>query len=82
LNHLKKEAFLDEERLQHHNNSLASEFRLRFGPDDINFLILNSESEIDDFIRSVEDIKNGFDQTSLRRLTSRILTKERIIKDF
>ena len=56
--------------------------RRSFTPNDINFLIIDNDSEIDDFIVSIESIKNRFDSKTIKRLTSRINTKEQILNDF
>lgn len=56
--------------------------RRSFTPNDINFLIIDNDSEIDDFIDSIESIKNRFDSKTIKRLTSRINTKEQILNDF
>lgn len=81
-NHLEREEYNNPELIREQNEHLANRFRLRFGPEDINYLILNSETEIDEFIHSLDRIKDGFDSRTKRKLTSRILTKERIVKDF
>ncbi|MEQ6165984.1 abortive infection system antitoxin AbiGi family protein [Ekhidna sp. MALMAid0563] len=80
-NHIDKEMWNDS-RTRNLHNKRVSELALRFRPDDINYLIIESENEIDDFIQSLENAKERFDTKTIKRLTTRILTKDRIEKDF
>ena len=80
--HLNKQQFLDEE-FKTDANLLISQFhKLHFNPKDINYLILNNENEIDQFIYSLERNKSKFDQPTIKTLTSRIITHEQIMSDF
>ncbi len=80
--HLDKEAYFIEDFRNKANRLVALHYKLNFKPDDINYLIIDNESEIDSFIESIEIIKNPFDAKTIKRLTSRIITKEQILNDF
>jgi hypothetical protein len=72
----------DFERIQHFNSKIANHRKLKFSPNDIEYLILNNESEISEFIDILEMVKVGFDEKTVKKLTSRIITKDQIQKDF
>jgi len=80
--HLQKEQYENREFRNMANNLLARNYRLHFTPDDIKYLIIKNENEIDSFIQRIERIKSGFDNITVKRLSSRILTKEQILYDF
>lgn len=80
--HLVKEQYLDEEFRERANRSVARNYKLHFQPDDINYLIIRSEDEIDSFIMSLENIKGGFSTSTIKKLTSRIITQEQVMYDF
>lgn len=80
--HLTKDQFMDEEFKKGANQLISQFHRLHFQSKDINYLIVNNESEIDQFIISLERTKNNFDPITIRKLTSRIITRERIMSDF
>ena len=80
--HLDKESYPDEEFRARANSIVAKHYPLSFNPDDINYLIIDNESEIDEFIRRIEEIKKPFNPETVKRLTSRIITKEQILYDF
>lgn len=57
--------------------------RLAFSPNDIKYIILRQENEIDGFIRFLEDVKGaGYTLFEVRRLLTRILTADQIRSDF
>ncbi len=56
--------------------------KLIFTPNDIKYIILQDETEIDEMIREIPLIKAKFDEDSIKRLISRILTYEQIKYDF
>ena len=80
--HLDKESYFVEDFRANANRLVAQHYKLNFKPDDINYLIIDNDSEIDNFIENIEDIKNPFDSKTIKRLTSRIITKEQILNDF
>lgn len=80
--HLQKEQYENREFRKMANDLLAKHYRLRFKPDDIKYLIIKNEKEIDSFIKRIEQIKSGFDDITVKRLSSRIITKEQILYDF
>jgi len=80
--HLDKDHYEDREFRNRANNLLAEHYRLHFTPDDIKYLIIKNEREIDSFIQRIEQIKSGFDNITVKRLSSRIITKEQILYDF
>lgn len=59
------------------------EHKLRFTPDDITYLIINDESEVAYMILALRQIKSSkYDEITIDKLISRILTSEQILKDF
>lgn len=58
-----------------------SHIKLNFVPDDINYLIVDNDNEINPLIRHLQNVKNRYDQDTIDRLTSRILTSEQIKND-
>ncbi len=80
--HLGKEQFLNKEIKDKADLMVSELYRLHFQPKDINYLILNTEEEIDDFIQSIEQIKEKFNKRTIKKLTSRIITRQQIISDF
>jgi hypothetical protein len=62
-------------------NENASHIRLGFTPDDINYLIVENDSDINNLINHLRRVKNGFEPDIIDKLASRILTYEQINKD-
>lgn len=62
-------------------NEKVSHLRLSFQPDDIQYLIVENDSDITDLIRHLENVKGRFDLETRSRLSSRILTIEQIKND-
>ena len=62
------------------NNSI-NHIRLNFEPEDIRYLIVRKDTEISKLINHLKDVKQRFNQVTLNRLTSRILTSEQINRD-
>ncbi|MCJ7647257.1 MAG: abortive infection system antitoxin AbiGi family protein [Candidatus Lokiarchaeota archaeon] len=57
--------------------------KLRFVPDDITYLIINDESEIEQMINKLRYIKSSkYDDKTIEKLISRIITVEQIMEDF
>lgn len=63
------------------NKKIESE-RLCFEPEDINYIIIKSESERDLIIQTLESIKGKYPHEQVKRLTSRIISTEQIKTDF
>jgi hypothetical protein len=62
------------------NNSI-NHLRLSFEPNDIKYLIVKTDKEIQGLIRHLHSVKNKFNTETLNRLASRILTVEQIKSD-
>ncbi|WP_051891120.1 abortive infection system antitoxin AbiGi family protein [Chryseobacterium sp. JM1] len=63
------------------NDEIENE-RLNFEPEDINYIIIKNESERNDIIRTLENIKGKYPMEQVKRLTSRIISTEQIKSDF
>lgn len=62
-------------------NQTVSHIKLHFQPDDIKYLIVEKDSDINPLIAHLKIAKVGFSDDTVERLTSRILTYEQIEKD-
>jgi hypothetical protein len=62
-------------------NEEISHIKLQFFPDDINYLIVDNDKDINPLIKHLGDVKIGFDKDTIERLTSRILTSDQIKND-
>lgn len=62
-------------------NNLLSHLKLSFQPEDIKYLIIKSDDEISNLISHLEMVKERYDEETMRRLASRILTSEQINDD-
>ena len=62
-------------------NSKVNHIRLRFTPDDIKYLVVETDKDITDLINHLHNAKSRFDPEIRNRLASRILTIEQIEKD-
>ncbi|MCG6211982.1 hypothetical protein K6U56_08395, partial [Vibrio furnissii] len=62
-------------------NELALQCSLNFQPNDIKYLIVNSDEEINELIDHLRHAKRHFEQPIIERLSSRILTAEQIYSD-
>lgn len=79
---LYRNQYFDEIIRSEANEVLEEDYSLNFQPDDIKYIIVENEDQILSIIKAVERIKGKFDSDTLKRLTSRILTKQQIIEDF
>ena len=80
---LEKEEFLDYKGRREYNNKISEIIKLSFEPDDIKYIIVNSEDEILDLFRAIDNIKG--DKYSLNRiniLKTCIISKDQILNDF
>ncbi|OOG76462.1 abortive infection system antitoxin AbiGi family protein [Algoriphagus sp. A40] len=86
LDHKKFRSHLSKDELEIDSikfNQIVSEHRrLKFTPSDIEYIILNSENEIDGFINVLEGEDLKYDSKTIKKLTSRIITKDQIRNDF
>lgn len=62
-------------------NKDVEHIRLRFKPDDINYLIVEGEKDINILINHLRRVKNKFSLKTIERLSSRILTLDQIKND-
>ncbi len=79
---LSKETYLDDILLSEANEILADKHKLHFNPDDIKYIIVEREDQVLSIIKAVEKITDRFDRDTIKKLTSRIITREQIIEDF
>ncbi len=80
---LEKGQFLDKKNLDIGNTRLAQEYTLSFEPNDIRYIIVSKESEILPMIQAIEKIQSSkYDWNTLKVLSSRIISAERIASDF
>lgn len=62
-------------------NQKVKHIRLNFQPDDIKYLIVEKDEDINDLITHLRLVKGRFSFNTVERLTSRVLTYEQIEKD-
>lgn len=62
-------------------NSKVNHIRLTFMPDDIKYLVVESERDITELINHLHNVKHRFNEETRNRLASRILTSDQIEKD-
>lgn len=77
--------YMDLGELKKANRKLEiDQIKLSFNPNDIKYVIIKDESEINNMVTSLKDIKGskGYDNNTLDRLTSRIITVKQIKADF
>ena len=75
LKHIKTK---EDKQLQ---NGKLSKLHLTFTPEDIKYLILEKDEERIELIEHLEKVKDRFDESTRRRLASRILTADQIEND-
>jgi len=64
-------------------NEKLCNMRLIFHPNDINYIIIKDDSEIENFINVLKNAKgNSYTYNDIERLTTRIITVDRIMEDF
>ena len=70
----------DTQKNQENNN--INHLRLEFTPDDINYIIINNDSEISDIIDVIKNVKGkNYTYQQVERLMTRILTTDQIETD-
>jgi len=77
---LLEEEFADP--LLSEENDKLLKAKLKFEPNDINYIIIQREDERLDLIQEIERIKQKYDDDTKKVLISKILTAERISSDF
>ena len=63
-------------------NARNEQFGLSFTPKDINYIIVERESEILEIMDTVQNIKGNFSHNDVKLLSTRIISMERISEDF
>lgn len=67
--------------LDNYNEEISSQ-KLIFTPDDIKYLIIHNEREIDLLIEKLKIVKRRYTDNQINKLISRIITVDQIIRDF
>lgn len=68
-----------EQKAEYNRN--VNHLQLNFQPDDIKYLIVEKDSNINPLITHLRQVKNRFSPDTIDRLASRILTYEQIEND-
>ncbi len=82
------QAFLDKNEYRDRNiknryNEIISEFKIEFTPNDIKYIIISKESERNEMINSINEIKRNFyTLMEIDELKSKIISVEQIREDF
>lgn len=72
-----------DESVKRAANKSVSKLRLAFEPNDIKYIIIKDESEINDFVNHLRSAKGAnFTMREVEKLTTRILTSDQIATDF
>ncbi len=82
LMHLEKQYYLKEEYRRKHNKKIGECYKLEFTPEDISFLIVEEEKEVYDLIEKIESLNANYNDQEIKRLLTKIITTEQILKDF
>ncbi len=84
LTFLQRHMYLNTEELAKANRKLETdETRLSFDANDIKYIIIEDEDQINGMIEELRDIKGSrYDRKTVDRLTSRIITVKQIRNDF
>lgn len=72
---------MDTKEKKAQENAKLKNFELEFTPDDIQYLIINDESEIKPLLNHLKDVKKQYSQEQQQRLATRIITAEQIRND-
>jgi Putative abortive phage resistance protein AbiGi, antitoxin len=79
---INKKDYLDEIYRSDLNERLSEKYKLQFEPNDIKYIIVETEAQIPSIIRAVEQIKGKYDKETIKVLLTRIVSKEQIIEDY
>lgn len=64
-------------------NQNIENLRLGFNPNDITYIVVKNEKEIDEFIQIIINAKSKkYSENEIKRLTTRIITSKQILSDF
>jgi hypothetical protein len=75
--------FKDKELVKDNCKKLRDEFTLKFSPNDIKYIIVETENEILEMCKSIMDLKGStYSYDQLLILTTRVISTERIMQDF
>lgn len=64
------------------NQKKVSEQLLEFTPNDIKYIILNDENEIDETVKLLQTVKAKYSYKDVQILTTRIICMQQILEDF
>lgn len=81
---IEKSDFIDDVKKSTFHAKLAKikEYRLDFTPDDIKYIIVDNEEQILSIIDALELLGDRYDNETIKKLSSRVLTRQQIIADF
>jgi Putative abortive phage resistance protein AbiGi, antitoxin len=80
---IKKEDFLKDINRSALNTRLGESYSLRFKPDDVRYIIIEKDIDIIDIVEYIEkNLENQYNKKDIKKLISRVLTKEQIEEDF
>jgi len=81
---LQRHMYLNTEELAKANRELETdETKLSFNANDVKYIIINNEGQINNMVEALRDIKGiRYDRKTVDRLTSRIITVKKIQNDF
>ncbi|MFC1984007.1 abortive infection system antitoxin AbiGi family protein [Chloroflexota bacterium] len=84
LTFLQQHMYLNTEVLAKANSKLETdELKLSFHANDIKYIIINNDSQINNMVKELRDIKGSrYDRETVDRLMSRIITVKQIQNDF
>lgn len=81
----KEQMIADDEDFEKDSENLTKmyeEHRLTFEPNDIRYIIIKEDSEINEFITHLRSVKGSYSYNDVDRLMARIITTEQIFDDF
>ncbi len=82
LIHLEEECYLKDEYRCEQNKKIGEIYKLDFIFDDISFLIVEKEEDVYDLIKTIESLNVNNTDRQIKRLLTKIITKDQILKDF
>lgn len=76
--------FLDEIKRSTINSKLEKfeKYKLAYKPDDIKYIIVENDNQILSLIEALNLLTNRYDIETIKKLSSRIITRQQIIEDF
>ncbi len=79
---LPKKEFLDDTEQNYINQELGKLSVLHFEPSDIKYIIVSNDDEIVTIITEIEKNMDGYNQTDIKLLSSRVISAKQIDEDF